>query len=127
MIKVDHSLVSEDIAEKLFACNIEACKGACCIEGDAGAPLEEGEAEIIHQNIQDIKEEMDADGLDSLERQGVSELDPFDEPVTTCKPNGECTFAITRNGSLACAIELANQKKQFLIPLDSLLGNLNQE
>ena len=113
MIKVDQALVSEDIVEKLFACNIDACKGACCIEGDAGAPLEVGESDQIAEHLALIREEMDQEGIASLDRQGISELDIFDEPVTTCKPNGECTFAIKKEGALACAIEIANQKHSF--------------
>ena len=116
MIIVEDCLISEDVIEKQFKCKITSCKGACCIEGDAGAPLESEEIEIIRANLASIKSEMDSKGLESLQRQGVSELDPFDEPVTTCKPNGECTFAITKKGSLSCAIEVANQKNEFGFP-----------
>ncbi|MFY0643921.1 MAG: DUF3109 family protein [Bacteroidia bacterium] len=113
MIIVKDCLVSEDVIEKQFKCNISACKGACCIEGDTGAPLEEDEIPIIQSNLDLIMKEMDEAGLDSLNRHGVSELDPFDEHVTTCKSNGECTFAITEKGRLSCAIEKANQKHDF--------------
>ena len=51
MIKVDDCLVSEDVIEKSFACNVEACKGVCCIEGDTGAPIEPSEIDAIRQNI----------------------------------------------------------------------------
>ncbi len=110
MIIVDDCLVSEDLVEQMFACDIAACQGACCIEGDAGAPLEADEAETIGKYIHEIRPEMDESGIKSLEEQGISELDIFDDPVTTCKPNGECTFAIRKDGNLACSIELANQK-----------------
>lgn len=113
MLIVGDVLLSEDILERQFACNIEACKGACCIEGDAGAPLEEGEAELIAANIELIRTEMDPAGLASLEAQGISELDVFDEPVTTCKPNKECTFVVKENGVLQCAIEKADLKHNF--------------
>ena len=63
MIKVDNCLISEDIIEKSFACNVSACKGVCCIEGDAGAPLEKEEIDIISQNLETIKTEMDETGL----------------------------------------------------------------
>lgn len=116
MIIVDHCLLSDDIIEKQFSCNLSACKGACCVEGDAGAPLSEGEVELIEANIDLIKEEMDAAGLASLKAQGISELDPFDEPVTSCKENKECTFAIRENGILFCAIEKANRKHEFGFP-----------
>ncbi len=113
MIIVDDCLVSDDILEKQFSCNLSACKGACCVEGDAGAPLEAGEDQLITENLDLIRTEMDDSGIESLNRQGVSELDPFDEAVTTCKPNKECTFAIRENGILLCAIEKANKKHEF--------------
>jgi hypothetical protein len=114
MIKVDDCLVSEDVIEKSFACNVEACKGVCCIEGDAGAPIEPSEIDVIRQNIEQIKDEMDDVGLETLNSRGFSEKDPFDQMlVTTCKPNKECVFVVRKKGILNCAIELANQKKSF--------------
>ena len=114
MIKVDDCLVSEDVIEKSFACNVEACKGVCCIEGDAGAPIELSEIDAIRQNIEEIKDEMDDVGIETLNSRGFSEKDPFDQMlVTTCKPNKECVFVVRKNGILNCAIELANQKKSF--------------
>jgi len=114
MIKVDDCLVSEDVIEKSFACNVEACKGVCCIEGDAGAPIEPSEIDAIQQNIEAIKDEMDDVGIETLNSRGFSEKDPFDKMlVTTCKPNKECVFVVRKNGIINCAIELANQKKSF--------------
>lgn len=114
MIKVDDCLVSEDVIEKSFACNVEACKGVCCIEGDAGAPIEPSEIDAIQKNIEAIKDEMDDVGIETLNSRGFSEKDPFDQMlVTTCKPNKECVFVVRKNGILNCAIELANQKKSF--------------
>ena len=72
MIKVGDCLVSEDVIEKSFACNVEACKGVCCIEGDAGAPIEPDEINTIQQNIDQIKGEMDDDGLKTLDSKGFS-------------------------------------------------------
>ena len=111
MIRVDNCLVSEDVVEKEFSCNVLACKGACCIEGDAGAPLEEGELVSIEKNLSAIRDEMDAEGIRTLEKFGSSETDSFDGSlVTTCKPNKECVFVVRKDGILNCAIEIANQK-----------------
>ena len=105
MIKVDDCLVSEDVIEKSFACNVEACKVVCCIEGDAGAPIEPSEIDAIQQNIEAIKDEMDDVGIETLNSRGFSEKDPFDQMlVTTCKPNKECVFVVRKNGILNCAI-----------------------
>jgi len=117
MIKVDDCLVSEDVIEKAFACNVLACKGVCCIEGDAGAPLDPEEIGIIEKNLEAIKPEMDQTGLELLARDGFSEKDPFDMmDVTTCKENKECVFVVRKDGILNCAIEIANKKKDFGFP-----------
>ena len=117
MIKVDNCLISEDIVEKAFACDVLACKGVCCIEGDAGAPLEAEEIDQIARNIESIKTEMDDTGLALLEKDGFSEKDPFDMmDVTTCKPNKECVFVVKKDGILNCAIEIANKKNDFGFP-----------
>lgn len=114
MIKVGDCLISEDVIDKSFACNVQACKGVCCIEGDAGAPIEPDEIDTIQQNIGYIKKEMDDDGLKTLSSKGFSENDPFDQMlVTTCKPNKECVFVVRKDGILNCAVELANQKNNF--------------
>ena len=47
MIEIDNTLISEEILENDFVCNLDACKGACCVEGDAGAPVEDAEVEIL--------------------------------------------------------------------------------
>lgn len=117
MIIVDNCLVSEDVIEKAFSCNVQACKGACCIEGDAGAPIEPEEVDIIAKNIDVIKTEMDESGLQTLSKDGFSEKDPFDQMlVTTCKPNKECVFVVRKDGILNCAVEIANKKHAFDFP-----------
>lgn len=117
MIILGDCLISEDILEKKFSCDVTACKGACCIEGDAGAPLEDHESAPIRDNIDLIKAEMDEQGLETLEESGFSERDPFDTMlVTTCKPNKECVFVVRKDGILNCAIEIANAKHDFGFP-----------
>ncbi|MBT8327354.1 MAG: DUF3109 family protein [Bacteroidia bacterium] len=117
MIRVDNCLVSEDVIEKAFSCDVLSCKGACCIEGDAGAPLEDNEVESIEQNLDFIKQEMDQEGLETLEKLGNSERDSFDGTlVTTCKTNKECVFVVKKDGILNCAIEIANTKHAFGFP-----------
>jgi hypothetical protein len=117
VIKVDDCLISEDVVERAFACNVLACKGICCIEGDAGAPLDAEELDIIQENLGFIKSEMDEEGLRTLYSEGFAEKDPSDMmDVTTCKPNKECVFVVRKDGILNCAIEIANQKQDFGFP-----------
>jgi len=117
MIKVDNCLISEDVVERSFACNVLACKGVCCIEGDAGAPLDPEEIDVIASHNETIKTEMDEEGLALLAKDGFAEKDPSDMmDVTTCKENKECVFVVRKDGILNCAIEIANKKHDFGFP-----------
>lgn len=116
MIKVGDCLVSEDLIDKNFSCNVAACKGACCIEGDSGAPLEKEEINLIKERLEKIKPFMDQTGLQTLAEHSFYEFDDFHELVTTCKPNKECVFVTRENGILQCAIEKANEANKFDFP-----------
>lgn len=109
MIIVGNALVSEDVLSKKFRCAIDTCKGACCVQGDAGAPLEAEEIEIIEKELPNIKPFMSEDGLMLLSSSGFSETDSYDgEAVTVCQPTGECVFVVLDNDGVAgCAIERA--------------------
>jgi len=110
MIIVGEALVSEDILEKHFICNLTQCHGACCISGDRGAPLLREELEIIDKALPQIKLQMDNDGLNLLASDGFYETDPSDgELVTTCRTSGACVFVVLENGMTQCAIEKAYQ------------------
>jgi hypothetical protein len=75
VIKVGDILVSDDIKEKEFVCNLEKCKGACCIEGDYGAPLEEDELEILKEIYPHVKPYMMPEGVKAIEEQCTHVLD----------------------------------------------------
>lgn len=114
MIVLENTLISEDIIDKNFICNIEKCKGACCIEGSSGAPLELDEVSIIETHIDKIKPYMNSEGLGLLSENNFYETDSDGDLVTTCLPSGECVF-VTYNslGQLQCAIQNAYHKKQL--------------
>lgn len=109
MIILENTLISDDLLEKKFICNIEACKGACCIEGDSGAPLEESEVEIIEKYLPSILEELDPEHTKFIEDKGFYEKDSDGDMVTTCLDDGRCCF-VTKDerGVLGCAIENAH-------------------
>jgi len=71
MIIVDDILVSDEIKEVYFACDLSACKGECCVAGDAGAPLDEEEISILEDDIDEIKQYMTKAGMDVVENIGV--------------------------------------------------------
>lgn len=120
MLIIGEALVTEDILEKNFVCNLTKCKGQCCVSGDRGAPLVEEEISVIQNNIEAIKPFMDRDGLDLLSKNGFSEIDPDDgELITTCRDDGACVFVVFENGITQCAIEKAHQagKTDFKKPM----------
>lgn len=117
MFIVGNAIVSKDIIEEAFVCNIEKCKGACCIEGDQGAPLDEEDIASIQKNLLAVKPYMSEKGRELLAEKGFHETDPDGDEVTTCLPSGECVFAVyDEKNVLHCAIQQANLKEQFDYP-----------
>lgn len=107
MIIVDDILVSDEIKEIYFACNLPVCKGNCCVIGDAGAPLDEQEISILEDDIDDIEPFMTERGLEVINRVGVFEYDTDGEYVTPLVDDIECAFVYLENGISYCAIEKA--------------------
>lgn len=107
MILVGNVLVSETILERKFACQLNSCKGACCIQGDAGAPLEQDEVEIINTELPNIIPFMSAENIAILQKEGFSVLDEEGELGTVCGPTGACVFVNMESGIAVCSIEKA--------------------
>lgn len=108
MIEVDHVLVSEELINEEFVCNLNHCKGACCIEGDAGAPLIEDEKAILEEIYPKIKAYLTSKGIAAIEKYGTSVVD-FEGDLTTPCVNGnqECAYVTWENGITKCGIERA--------------------
>jgi len=107
MIVHENTLVSLDLLEKDFVCNLSACKGACCVEGESGAPLDEEEIGIIEENLEAIKPFMEARSVKLLQKRGFWEKDTDGDLVTLCHNGRACIFAITEAGIYKCAMEKA--------------------
>ena len=82
MIAVENALVSDDIRNIKFVCDLSKCLGACCVEGDAGAPLEEEEISLIEDAIDEIKPFMVPEGIAVIEKDGVFDYDMYGHFVT---------------------------------------------
>lgn len=120
MIIIGDTLVSEDIFEAQFICNLYACKGACCVEGDAGAPLLKEEVEIIKTEFDNIQPFLTPKYVKSINQQGFYESDKDGDLVTTCQKTGECNFVVkSKDGTLSCGIEMAHKagKTTFKKPI----------
>lgn len=107
MIIIDKTIVSDDVREVLFCCDPEKCKGACCIEGDAGAPLEEEEISLLEDDLHLIKPFMTEAGREVVKANGVFDYDQHGQFVTPLVNDRECAFANFRDGIAYCAIEKA--------------------
>ncbi len=120
MIEIGNKLISLDVFEKRFVCDLSACKGACCVEGDNGAPLEEEEIDLIEEALEQVKPYMRKEGIEAVEETGVFYMDQDNEPVTTLVNNAECAFVFfDNNGITKCAIEQAynDDKIDFKKPI----------
>jgi hypothetical protein len=108
MIVINDTYISDDIADKHFVCDLSKCKGACCVEGDLGAPLEESELKIIEDIYPIVQEYMSGEGKFTVEQNGMYLLDEDGDYSTTTINGAECVFAIYDNDKvLKCAIEQA--------------------
>lgn len=120
MIEIGRAIVSLDVFEEHFMCDLLKCKGACCIEGDSGAPVTEEEAEKIREIYPAIKEILPKTNVEVLENQGMFFIDREGDLVTSLVNNRECVFTFRdEKGILKCAIEKAYHegKSDFKKPL----------
>lgn len=107
MIQIEDTIVSFDIFEKKFCCDVGYCKGVCCVEGDSGAPLNAEEPRKIEENYKGIKAYMKPEGVAAVEELGFSMIDRDGDLVTPLIAGRECAYAIEENGICWCAIEKA--------------------
>lgn len=120
MILIENTVISDDIADKLFVCNLDKCKGACCVEGDLGAPLEEVELPILDEIYEAVKPYLSKEGIEAIEKHGKYILDEEGDYSTTTINNRECAYAIyDEKGILKCGIEQAylDDKIDFKKPI----------
>ena len=108
MFQIQDTLVSLDVIEKEFCCDLDTCHGCCCIEGDAGAPLEEAERQAIEDELPKLLPLMDDKARQTVAQNGVSYRDKDGELVTQIVNGKDCVFARTdHNGWCYCVIERA--------------------
>lgn len=108
LVEVQDKVLSTEIFEKKFVCDLSKCKGACCVEGDAGAPLTKEEVDILNRELEIYKPYMRQEGIDAIEKEGAS-YDFMGEHLTTLVNGQECAYAqFEENGMVTCAIEKAH-------------------
>jgi hypothetical protein len=108
MIAIDHVLLSEEIIKETFVCDLHACKGACCVDGDAGAPLEHSELKMIDEVFDQVTPYLGKESLDEINRQGRYVFDKEYGWVTPTINSAICVYGIKdSNGIVKCGIEQA--------------------
>ena len=120
MFLIQNTLVSLDVLEKEFCCDLDKCHGCCCIEGDAGAPVTDEELLQIEKLLPDLLPEMTKEAREVVEKQGLAYKDQSGEQVLSIVNDKDCIFARTdHNGWCYCLIEKLFRagKTEFLKPL----------
>ena len=124
MIKIGHTIVSLDLIERFFCCDLDACLGICCIEGDAGAPLTIEEDGRLKELLTEIKPLLTSKAADTIERDGPSYIDQEGELVTQLVDGGCCVYTCMEKGGLClCALEKARRagNEKFFKPISCSL------
>jgi hypothetical protein len=108
MIQIKDTLISEDVFETCFVCDLGKCKGMCCVEGDAGAPLTHEEYEAIKDVLPKIWDDLSLKARELIEKQGIAYIDDDGELVTSIIKGRECVFTyFDADGVCRCAIDNA--------------------
>ncbi len=108
MIAIDNVLLSDEVIEEQFVCDLNKCKGGCCVDGDCGAPLTEDEAKTIARIYPKIKSSLHPEYIAEIERQGTHVTDDEYGLVTPTVNGGICVYGYTDElGIVKCGIEKA--------------------
>ena len=114
MIQIDDKIISQEIFDQQFVCDLNACKGACCVEGDSGAPLLKNEAQELEKFYPIIKKYLSSDGKKAIKKQGFSIIDADNDLTTPLVNNRECAYVYYNAGITKCAIEKAYLESKMI-------------
>lgn len=119
MIQIDDKILSLDILKKHFCCDLAKCHGACCVQGQSGAPLTQDEVLILEDILKKVTPFLKPEGIRSIKEQGVAIIDGDGDLVTPLIDGKECAYCINEKGINLCAIEKAwiNKKIDFRKPI----------
>ncbi len=129
IIDVDGVLVSSDILTECFCCDLDACKGICCVEGDAGAPVTEDEVMAIEDSLDTVWSDLSASAQAVIDRQGVAYCDADGDLVTSIVGGKDCVFTCYEKGCCLCALERAfrNGLTPFCKPVSCALYPIREK
>lgn len=129
IIEIDNVLVSTDIFTEYFCCDLDACKGICCIEGDAGAPVTIDEIAGIEDAIDTVWDDLSATAQAVIDKQGVAYTDRDGDMVTSIVGGKDCVFTCYEKGCCLCALERAWRagKTAFCKPISCALYPIREK
>lgn len=107
MLEVGRAIISLDILEKKFLCDLMKCKGACCVEGDSGAPVTFEESKAIGEAYPEVESYLPEEHREVIRKQGFSVIDLDGDMVTPLVNNRQCAYSYEEKGIVKCAIEKA--------------------
>lgn len=111
MFDIQGILVSLDLAERFFCCDLDACHGECCIEGDAGAPITDAECKALERILPDVIDDLLPAAREEIKLNGVAYIDEEGDLVTSIIDGRNCVFTTMAPGGLCqCAVEKAYRK-----------------
>lgn len=114
MFLIQNVLISSEIIHEEFICNLSACKGACCWEGDFGAPLLESEVQILEESLSRITPYLIPKSIQTIQEKGCSQdYDKGSFHGTMLEESGACSFMIIENGIASCGIEKAYRSEEI--------------
>lgn len=107
MFAVDNVLISDNVLNAPFSCNLGACLGGCCVQGDSGAPLDPEEREELEKALPRVRKYLSPEALSRIDESGVwEEIEPG-QYATTCVNNAECVFVVYEGKIAKCALQKA--------------------
>ena len=108
MFQIGKTLISEEIIENDFVCNLNACKGACCVDGQSGAPLDDDETRILDSIFEKVRPFLREEGINAIKEQGTFIKGDDGEWETPLVNNTECAYVIfSKDGITKCGLEEA--------------------
>jgi hypothetical protein len=117
MIQIQDTIVSLDVFEKEFICDLPVCKGICCVEGDSGAPVEEEEVPLLEAVLPVVWDDLSPRAQEIIRKQGVVYIDEDGEYVTSIIEGEDCVFTCyDENSYCKCAIEKAYLERKTNFP-----------
>ncbi|GIV33678.1 MAG: hypothetical protein KatS3mg031_1213 [Chitinophagales bacterium] len=119
MIQIDDVLISDSVVTTHFLCDLKKCKGACCVEGESGAPLEDGELDILKKIYPKVSRFITPEGRETIKEKGLYVKDSKGKWKTPLMSDGACAYVCYENGIATCGIQKAWEAKyiSFIKPI----------